>query len=68
MSSNRKPMLGACAFALLLAGSVSANAAQQRQTNQVSTKVSRTYAETASNSRTNARAAEDFQDRFTIDY
>jgi hypothetical protein len=32
MSAQRKPTLGICTLALFLAGSISANAAQQRQT------------------------------------
>ena len=68
MHKNRKAMLGACALALLLTGPISANAAQQRQTSQVGAKIARTYNDIALNGHANTRSAEDFQDRFSIDY
>ena len=69
MHSNCKSMLLAAFAAALIAVPFSANAAQQRQANQVNAKIARTYnADLGINGRANTRAAEDFQDRFTIDY
>ena len=66
MQSKGKSMFLAAIAIALLAVPISANAAQRRQ--QVSMKTAAVYIAGARVNGTNAGAAEDFQNNFSIDY